>query len=206
MKKILTVVLIFSFASNCAEISSVESRHVPESTREVDVQTALDRVCGSCGEKNEAATPTQAADTSTEEGGAEGGVPTQAAALLNWLEEESYGTWPAESAPHASSGAHFGRVRTFFNPSLAASLQQGNASHPVGAAAVKEILDDKSGQLRGWAVSVKTQPAVGPEAWFWFDHVDGVQLVAEQASPVCTGCHSSGVDSVRPVWAKNTCQ
>ncbi len=62
--------------------------------------------------------------------------PTRGEPLRDWLEAGSYLGWAAESAPHASSGPHFGTVRVFVNDRLLDSLARGLASHAAGAATV----------------------------------------------------------------------
>ncbi|MFN8643751.1 MAG: hypothetical protein U0802_19610 [Candidatus Binatia bacterium] len=103
----------------------------------------------------------------------------------------------ATSAPHPSAGPHGGRVRTFLNPALFASLDAGNGQHPAGAATVKELY--LSGEnVRGWAVAVKLRADSDQgRGWYWFEDFgsgspfEGVGLAA------CTGCHSAGRDFIR---------
>ena len=124
--------------------------------------------------------------------------PTTAADLLAWLKADSYQSWEAESAPHASTGPH-GTVRTFVNPALASSLAAGNPTHPSGAASVKEF-HGASG-VTGWAVSVKIQSdSDGGKGWYWYEtfstdddakpFVDGVGVA------LCANCHAGGKDYI----------
>jgi len=119
-------------------------------------------------------------------------VPTTLAEIEAWLRTGSYLDWQAESATHPPAGPHGARVRTFVNDVLFASLLAGGAQHPAQSAAVKEIYD--SGEnLLGWAVEVKVQAdSAGGQGWYWYEFGS-----AGRGLPVCTGCHSLGVDYFR---------
>lgn len=122
--------------------------------------------------------------------------PTDVFDLRQWLEDGEYLEWPAESAVHSSAGPHFGDVRTFVTPVLLASLEAGNSSHPVGAAAVKELYA-RGDTVRGWAVSRKRDAdSAGGEGWFWYEYYDGQPKAAGNGVALCTGCHSGGDDFV----------
>lgn len=130
-------------------------------------------------------------------------VPATANADLQaWLAARSYTSFLPESAPHASAGPHGGRVRAFLNRQLAGSLTTCAASHPTGAAAVKELFDANG--VRGWTVMIKTKPGPGADAWYWYEvfstAADAAPEVSGQASGTCTGCHDGGLDAVRTRW------
>lgn len=123
-------------------------------------------------------------------------VPATADKLFPYLQAGTYQAFPAESAPHASAGPH-GQVRTFINPILEGSLAAGDASHPVGAAAVKEMYSGDA--LVGWAVYVKTQGETdGGNGYYWYEvssTTDPGQVVAEgNGAPACISCHAAGQD------------
>jgi hypothetical protein len=124
-------------------------------------------------------------------------VPAEAGPLFTFLAERRYTGFAAEPSPHDSAGPH-GQVRTFFDPLLVQSFEAGNTTHPVGAAAVKELHDD--GALAGWAVMVKVGSGTGVDSWYWyevFSTTDGSDPAAVSTGlPGCAGCHSSGVDHV----------
>jgi hypothetical protein len=128
--------------------------------------------------------------------------PVVDAELQSWLAASSYTGYLPESVAHPSAGPHGGTVRAFVNRALAASLDAGAASHPVGAAAVKELHTTTG--LRGWAVMVKTRPDPGPASWYWyevFSTAPGASAdYSGQANPTCTGCHGRGIDAVRTTW------
>jgi len=128
--------------------------------------------------------------------------PIDDAALQAWLAAGSYADYLPESAPHGSAGPHGGQVRTFVNRALATSLGACADSHPVGAAAVKELRDATG--LTGWAVMVKTQPGPGADAWYWYEVFstapDARPAFSGQADDTCTGCHDGGLDAVRTRW------
>ncbi|MEZ4302722.1 MAG: hypothetical protein R3B70_47805 [Polyangiaceae bacterium] len=134
------------------------------------------------------------------QGGASDAVPpTDKAALFKWLQDGNYKAYNAESAVHASAGPHGGGVRTFVNDQLEGSLSAGNAAHPMGAAAVKELYS--GGTLTGWAASVKTDTdSAGGQGWYWyeiFSTTDGSNTVAAgNGVSLCFNCHSGGDDYV----------
>lgn len=123
-------------------------------------------------------------------------VPTDGAALQAWLAAGSYLSWPAESSTHPSTGPHFGNVRTFINPALDASLAAGNATHPVGAAAVKELYGDAGTDVLGYAVEVKVTDGSDGASWYWYEDFNGNNFADGTGVGLCTGCHSGGTDFV----------
>jgi len=128
--------------------------------------------------------------------------PTSNSDLQAWLTIGGYAGFLAESGPHVSAGPHGGRVRTFVNRQLASSLTTCAASHPVGAAAVKELLD--AAGVRGWAVMIKTEASAGADAWYWYEAFstapDATPAASGQANGTCTGCHDGGLDAIRTPW------
>ena len=128
-------------------------------------------------------------------------VPTSSSALFAYLRDGGYRGFARESAVHPSAGPHGGRVLTFVNDVLEQSLATGNASHPAGAAAIKELYAADGTTLTGWAVEVKTQAdSAGGQGWYWyevFSTTDGSRPIEGQGNPVCTSCHALGRDYVR---------
>ena len=120
----------------------------------------------------------------------EEGVPTAKEELLTWLQAGKYSGWAAESAPHPSAGPH-GTVKTFMNPILAASMAAGSATHPVGAAAVKELYSGAT--VNGWAVEVKTAAdSDGGAGWYWYERIGSFDVVSSNGPNFCSGCHAGG--------------
>ncbi len=129
-------------------------------------------------------------------------VLSTAAELFPYLQAGTYQSFSAESAPHASVGAH-GLVRTFVNPILEEALAAGSATHPAGSAAVKELYD--GGELAGWAVYVKTQEdSAGGSGFYWYEvssTTDPTQVVADgNGVQPCVGCHAAGTDFTRSAY------
>jgi hypothetical protein len=127
---------------------------------------------------------------------AAGQVPASPDTLFAYLQSRSYQRFSAESAPHPSAGPH-GDVRAFLNPALESSLAAGDATHPVGAAAVKELYS--GGAVSGWAVSVKVGAGTGGQSWYWyevFSTSSGDDPIEGVGNSICTGCHAGGVDFV----------
>jgi hypothetical protein len=124
--------------------------------------------------------------------------PVEPAALLKWLQAGSYRQWPGESGPHRSMGPHQGLVVTYLNPALDKSMAAKAAAHPKGSAAVKE-LQDGSGKLAGWAVSVKTAAdSDGGKGWYWYEILGttpaGTVTAQANGAPLCSACHMRGKD------------
>lgn len=123
-------------------------------------------------------------------------IPAESEALLPWLQAESYRGWPAESAIHPSAGPHFGNVRTWVHPALLASLEQPATSHPMGAAAVKELYGGGD-QRTGWAVAVKVaQDSAGGLGWYWYEISGATTYADSTGASLCFGCHSEGNDFI----------
>jgi hypothetical protein len=135
------------------------------------------------------------------ESGGSGGVTgvdaliAEADALVAGLEDESYADFNAEAAPHESPVHSL--VRTFFNDVLVGSFESESASHPLGAAAVKEIYQSDGETLRGWAVSFKVADAGNDRDWYWYEQFDDRSPAADaRGASVCVDCHGAGRDYV----------
>ncbi len=143
--------------------------------------------------------PGESGDGETSTGGTEEPQlpPGDVESLITWLEGGEYNDWQAESAVHASTGPHFGNVRTFFNNVLFDSFEDGKGVHPIGAANVKELYGPGN-SIRGWAVMIKRQEDAGQ--WYWFEVYDGDVLSDTVAWDVCEDCHGDGTDNVLTPW------
>jgi hypothetical protein len=133
------------------------------------------------------------------------GVPTDATKLFAWLKAGSYKNWSAESKIHASVAVHAAAARVFINSTIETSMKASNTSHPVGSALVKELYQSDYKTLRGWAVMVKTTTTnKNGSDWYWYEILSttsGTNPVANgNGVSLCTGCHSSGKDSVRTAY------
>lgn len=131
-------------------------------------------------------------------------VPMEGQALFAYLQSGAYQSFEArETESHPSRGPHskFGLpVRVFLDPTLDASLRDGQDVHPVGATAIKEMYDDE-GTLEGWAVMVKHgADSDGGAGWFWYETTDTEDwtntVAAGSGVPLCFGCHAGGTDFV----------
>jgi len=119
--------------------------------------------------------------------------PTGADELLPWLQAGGYLPWAAESGVHASSGPHFGGVRTFVNAPLLASLASGASEHPVDSASVKELYGD-GGEVVGWSVMIKVAAGGGGDTWYWLEQFGDSRYADSVGAGICTGCHTDGID------------
>jgi hypothetical protein len=72
------------------------------------------------------------------------------------------------------------------------SLTDGAATHPTGAAAVKEFLD-AGGAATGWAVWVKVQSdSAGGQGFYWYETFDastGAAAADGIGVSLCVNCH-----------------
>lgn len=120
--------------------------------------------------------------------------PTDGAALQAWLEAAYYLTWPAESAPHASAGPHFGQVRVFQNERLYQATKTNSAPWPTGSTSIKELFGNGSVPI-GWSVSVKLQqnPPSG-DGFYWYEIYQGQKYADGLSVPLCVNCHAAGTD------------
>lgn len=125
-------------------------------------------------------------------------VPSERGALEAWLEQETYTAFAAESGPHESDGPHFGAVRTFVNSCMAASLDAGNAEHPLGSASIKELFGTGDA-VQGYSVMVKVAPGTS-EGWYWYEGFNGTVYGDGVDDGTCIGCHSSGQGGFRSPW------
>ncbi len=134
-------------------------------------------------------------------------VPTSANQLFTYLQDGAYNAFPSESQIHDSAGPH-GRVRTYINPALDASLRLGNPAHPIGAAAITELYndDERDPVLIGWAVMVKTEAqSNNGQGWYWYEvqsTTDGSNPTTNRnGDPNCSGCHeSNGNDLIQTAY------
>jgi hypothetical protein len=118
--------------------------------------------------------------------------------LRAWLEAGNYLDWAAESAPHPSTGPHFGTVRVFVNNRLFDSLQQGLVSHPAGAATVKELYGRGGSAVMGWSVMVKVEDdSAGGQGWYWYERFNTSLFADGRGVGGCSGCHAIGRDFIR---------
>ncbi|MFT6832887.1 MAG: hypothetical protein ACJAZN_003065 [Planctomycetota bacterium] len=157
---------------------------------------AGDKVAASSGSAMVPADEWQA--TAATPSGSRGGVPLDGDALFKFLKAGKYLDFPAkESGTHPGRGPHTAvtaPVRVFYNDALSSSLKAGNAEHPNGAAAVKEMFS-KGGDLAGWAVMVKTQASSDEgRGWLWYEVTSSTDSTAIAAIgngvPGCVSCHS----------------
>jgi hypothetical protein len=123
-------------------------------------------------------------------GGSEGDEPSTTGA-------GAYKRWPAESQIHPSAGPHGGNVRTFVNAALEQSLAEQAATHPQGAASVKELYGGGTDTRIGYAVMVKLAPdSAGGDGWYWYERLGATVYADGTGVGLCTGCHGGGADYV----------
>jgi len=127
-------------------------------------------------------------------------VPTDAAALHEWLLPRPYLAWDGWSGVRESTVAE-GGVRVFWNRTLRHSLDRRASHHPVGSAAVRELFEDDLKTHRGWSAMVKVAQNGSPDDWLFFEvftpHAVGRPSVAVRGARGCTTCHEDGVDFIQ---------
>lgn len=118
-------------------------------------------------------------------------------AISMYLQEKRYSNFAVEPSIHQSSGPHGGRVLTFVNAPLERSLRDGDATHPVGSASIKELYRS-SDEVQGWAVSIKVADEGTAQDWYWYYLLSTASGAAASADgrgvPLCANCHSGGTD------------
>ncbi len=119
---------------------------------------------------------------------AECDVPANRSDLEAFLAAGSYRSFAQESGPHPSDGPHFGDVITYLSPKLTTSLEAGNSTHPIGAAAVKELLGRDGDDVNGFTVWVKVADD-GGDGFYWYEEFDGSNFANGRGTSICVGCH-----------------
>ena len=117
-------------------------------------------------------------------------------AVQAWLFDGDYLDWQR----HAPAPGMVGGAIVYLSPALAASLHDGHSSHPLGAAAVRELVSAESGEMIGWAYMLKLDDAPDGDGWFFYEVFattrDAAANLAERGAPGCVGCHADGVDFI----------
>lgn len=136
--------------------------------------------------------------TADEGSGVVAGIDTTRDGLTQFVRDNGYAQWRAEPERHGTSAPHGSQVRVFFNDLLVASMEAGNAVHPVGSATVKELYGS-DGSLTGHALDIKVAEGSGADTWLYFEGFtpDYADPFYGRGHPTCTGCHASGSDYVR---------
>lgn len=119
-----------------------------------------------------------------------------AAGLKQFVEAESYSAWTADAAVHdADGGSPHGKVKSFFNDAVKASLEASNTEHPVGSIIVKELYDEDETTRKGWAMEAKISEGTEATTWLFYYLNDGEEKYGAGIEP-CAACHADGVDYV----------
>lgn len=123
-----------------------------------------------------------------------GGVPVGGDELGAFLRAKKYASWTSEPAVHDSAMGPHGRIRTYFNASLEASLKAGGKKHDKGAIAVKETYD-LSDVHQGWLVAIKiADESASGAGWHWYELTSKEPSATPKADgknlSACAPCHS----------------
>jgi len=114
--------------------------------------------------------------------------PDDGDAVMTWLASGYYSSWRCEPAGHASrSPSPHGRNRVCNNDAIRDAPASG--PYPMGAASVKELLDDQDAII-GYAVDRKLADGTTGANWYWFEIVNGSTTGDGDGVTVCVGCHS----------------
>lgn len=113
---------------------------------------------------------------------------TDQVALDAWLAAGTYKSWNCEPAAHeARPGSGHDRNRICTN--TLQSTHSSTAAFPVGAASVKELIDDQ-GNVEGYGLYVRAEDGDGGEKRFWYEIIGGDVIAIGYGHTTCTGCHS----------------
>lgn len=126
-------------------------------------------------------------------------IPQEASQIFSWLVAKKYkDSYTGESKVH--TGSIHAPVRAWFSPALFKSLTDGNAKHPLGAAAVKELYNNDQTTLKGWAVNIKVEDNGQNTDWYSyevFSTTNGSSPAADgKGVSLCVSCHKSGKDFI----------
>lgn len=110
-----------------------------------------------------------------------------AASAAAWLGTGEYLTWRCEQTSHpARPGSAHSRNRICSNELIATT--PADAPFPIGAASVKELLDD-SDRIEGYAFIEKAAASGDGSGWFWYEVANGTTYADSYGSALCAGCH-----------------
>ena len=127
-----------------------------------------------------------------------------ARAIDLWDELSGYETWEQHSdwtgMVLSEDGTHGDYVSIWMNDAAAAAIDSGDGGDlPEGSIIVKEGYNDEAvADMKGLTVMLKEE-GWGDDGWFWAKYPtdgSGIATIAGTSSG-CTGCHSTGQDSVR---------
>jgi hypothetical protein len=154
------------------------------------------------------------AGMATDAGATDGGAGVQQtppqgtqAEVQAWIDLGYYkgAGWKCEASAHAGVfGSPHGGNRICNNAALSSTA---TGVYPVGSASVKELyIAQTDGGIApdagiiGFAVNRKvTAGASTPTSWYWFEVVNGGQIVNGTSAVGCTGCHAAaGTDAAHP--------
>jgi len=125
------------------------------------------------------------------------GVPTDRLALAAWLDTRAFRSWTGDASPRPPQpDSPHGTVQVFFNPTVEASLRQGNASHPAGSVLVKEV-HGGGGSIQGYSAMIKVQDGSSGGDWLFYEAFGSSASTFDLGAAGCVGCHRRGKDFVR---------
>lgn len=125
-------------------------------------------------------------------GGGGGRLDTSATGLTAFVKSGAYKGWKAEPTVHDSGGPHGGKVRSYVNDVLYASLKAGNTQHPKGSIVVKELYGSSASEVTGHAVDLKDE-ATGE--WIFYEGFApsyDSPFYFRGTSNFCASCHKGG--------------
>jgi hypothetical protein len=121
-----------------------------------------------------------------------------------WLDLEGYSDWAQHTdwtgVVASEDGTHGAFVSIWMNDIAATAIAAADgADMPQGAIIVKEGYSDAAGAELGGITVMLKESGWGDDGWFWAKYPTDMSGTANLAgSPSgCTGCHTSGQDSVR---------
>ncbi len=126
-----------------------------------------------------------------------------APALAAWLRGRYHRGWNGSSRVFPSQE---GGTRVFLNPTLATSLENRAADHPVGSIGVRELYQDDLTTPRAFNLLLKQDAPLsqGGPRWIWYELVElnpgGLPSIHSPDAPRCIECHSTATDFIHSAW------
>jgi len=136
--------------------------------------------------------PSLPSDTATEISG----VPTDRAALGQWLQGGAFRAWTGDASPRPPlPDSPHGTVRVFFNPTVEGALRTSTVPRPAGSVLVKEV--QSGGAVAGYSVMIKVRDGSAASDWLFYEAFGGSVSTYNLGASGCVGCHQRGRDFVR---------
>ncbi len=173
----------------------IAPENIAELTPEIAPETTPEIAPEATQETTPEATPETMAETTPEQTTSPTPNSTDPAVVWSWLQQQGYRAWdraPGFATRQPSSAPHGGAVEIFVNGTVQQILTNKTpiTAWPLGSIIVKD-------GYNGSNLALVAYMEKRSNGWLWFEW-NGTGTILYQGQPgICTGCHSSGADSVR---------